>query len=183
MQKIREIWQRLTTSRYARALEAFAHTEHALKEEIARLRAENRALLNSILGIAGIPPIVVTPAEAATEAAMLNSFLRTSAAPRSASSSPANLHADEETQRNRTEAEATTPTPPRPDKPESSAPHATRFKTASTAPRRPGPPHANTARFNGQPQRNISPMRRRSWQQINRMLEFESAKKKSQENL
>jgi hypothetical protein len=30
---------------------------HALEEEAARLRAENRALLNSLLGTAGIPPL------------------------------------------------------------------------------------------------------------------------------
>lgn len=29
----------------------------ALEEEVARLRAENRALVNSILGVAGIPPM------------------------------------------------------------------------------------------------------------------------------
>ena len=29
----------------------------ALEEEVARLRAENRALINSILGVAGIPPM------------------------------------------------------------------------------------------------------------------------------
>ncbi|MFZ0038012.1 MAG: hypothetical protein WAK91_11350 [Candidatus Acidiferrales bacterium] len=46
---LREIWSRLTTSRYTAALTA----------ENARLRAENRALLNSILGIAGIPPLRV----------------------------------------------------------------------------------------------------------------------------
>jgi hypothetical protein len=32
----------------------------ALERDVARPRAENRALLNSILGIAGVPPIVVT---------------------------------------------------------------------------------------------------------------------------
>jgi|SRR5690348_9656247 len=35
-----------------------SHTE-ALEEEVARLRAENRALVNSILGVAGIPPVRV----------------------------------------------------------------------------------------------------------------------------
>ena len=33
-----------------------------LEEEVARLRGENRALLNSILGIAGVPPITVEAA-------------------------------------------------------------------------------------------------------------------------
>ena len=44
---LRKIWVRITASRYTRALE----------DENARMRAENRALLNSILGIAGIPPL------------------------------------------------------------------------------------------------------------------------------
>ena len=35
-----------------------SHTR-ALEEEVARLRAENRALVNSILGVAGIPPMRV----------------------------------------------------------------------------------------------------------------------------
>src|ERR1700678_1935850 len=47
--ELHPIWRRLTATRYTRALEA----------EVVRLRAENRALLNSILGIAGVPPITV----------------------------------------------------------------------------------------------------------------------------
>ena len=39
-------------TRYARALE----------DEVARLRAENRALVNSILGVAGIPPMRIAAA-------------------------------------------------------------------------------------------------------------------------
>jgi len=46
---MRELWAKLTSRRYEQTLEA----------EVARLRAENRALLNSILGIAGVPPILV----------------------------------------------------------------------------------------------------------------------------
>ncbi len=34
----------------------------ALEDEVARLRAENRALVNSVLGIAGIPPMRVAAA-------------------------------------------------------------------------------------------------------------------------
>src|SRR5271168_3927510 len=47
---LRGIWSRLAATNYTRALE----------REVARLRAENRALLNSILGIAGVPPITVS---------------------------------------------------------------------------------------------------------------------------
>jgi hypothetical protein len=67
----RELWRRITTSQRTREREAAAQRECALKEDFARrtqalesqillLRAENRALLNSVLGIAGIPPIMVT---------------------------------------------------------------------------------------------------------------------------
>lgn len=53
--KLRELWRQLLTSKYS----------HALEAEILRLRLENRALLNSILGIAGVPPIVVAPEDLA----------------------------------------------------------------------------------------------------------------------
>jgi hypothetical protein len=45
-----ELIQRATSTKYVRALET----------DVARLRGENRALLNSILGIAGVPPIAAT---------------------------------------------------------------------------------------------------------------------------
>src|SRR6266849_7516013 len=44
---IRGLFQQLLRGRYVRLLEA----------EVARLRAENRALTNSLLGTAGFPPI------------------------------------------------------------------------------------------------------------------------------
>src|SRR5579863_2986889 len=53
--RLSEIWRRLFSTKYSAILEA----------EVARLRAENRALLNSILGIAGVPPITVSAAETA----------------------------------------------------------------------------------------------------------------------
>ena len=79
---LREIWDHISTARRAREREAaaqyervhregalrddFARRTHALEAQIAplhaeidRLRAENRALLNSVLGIAGIPPVIV----------------------------------------------------------------------------------------------------------------------------
>lgn len=55
--RVRDVWGRIVKRRYTRWLE----------EEVTRLRAENRALLNSILGIAGMPPIVLTPSEYAAE--------------------------------------------------------------------------------------------------------------------
>ena len=118
------MWRRLTTAgmrpgrtRYRRALEA----------EVARLRAENRALLNSILGIAGVPPIPVTfpEAESAIEEGSVN---------------------------------------------EKDAALAENARM-----RRPQNRVANRER-----EGPAAPMRRRSWQQINRMLEFESTKKKKE---
>ena len=124
---LREIWRRITTTRYTRALETeLAH----LEGEIALLRAENRALLNSILGIAGIPPIPATDPVGARHAV------------------PGQPQA------------ATLPTSAAPPAPDT---------------------HAETETSAAAPARLAAPMRRRSWQQINRMLEFESAKKKTPE--
>lgn len=110
---LRSLWQRITTTRYTRTLEAeLAH----VRAENTLLRTENRGLLNSILGIAGVPPVLVDH--------------------------------------------------------ESVAP-AQRADLAGT--RRDGPADTNRAAA----ARLASPMRRRSWQQINRMLELESAKKKT----
>jgi hypothetical protein len=57
---LRELWGRLFRANYTNALE----------RDVARLRAENRALLNSILGIAGVPPIVVGADDAVASAAV-----------------------------------------------------------------------------------------------------------------
>jgi len=80
MKTLTEIWRRITTPG-ARALEEeilphirAQEAEIARKvaeinrqrAEIERLRVENRALLNSILGIAGLPPIVVSTASSPT---------------------------------------------------------------------------------------------------------------------
>jgi len=116
---IREMWRRITPTRYRRALE----------DEVARLRAENRALLNSILGIAGVPPI---PADTPTSCA--ESPRITHPVPRPGLEAP-------------------------PSGPGSSARGSIGWRLADGG------------------ARVTAPLRRRSWQQINRMLEFESAKK------
>ena len=54
MEMLTTLWRWLTTTRYTRTLE----------EEVERLRAENRALLNSLLGTAGFPPLETQPAAA-----------------------------------------------------------------------------------------------------------------------
>jgi hypothetical protein len=46
------------------------HYVRTLEEEVARLRAENRALLNSLLGTAGIPPLEIPGGPATRPAAM-----------------------------------------------------------------------------------------------------------------
>ena len=123
-----EIWRRLTTTRRARTLEAELTRERAPNAEqgievarqgaeIIRLRAENRALLNSILGIAGVPPVSVSLDDLA----------------------------------------------------------ATQIQNAT-------PPPAARARNHSRQRANATPhvaapTRRRSWPQIHRLLEFESAQK------
>jgi hypothetical protein len=132
----RRIWPKISRTKYTRALEAEVARQGAeinrQREEICRLQAENRALLNSILGIAGLPPIPVTAADP-------TSTIQTGANPdvgvRSAGFQPANLREARKRQNRRQDAGAT---------------KGAQFPT---------------------------PLRRRSWQQISRMLELESARK------
>jgi hypothetical protein len=107
----RELWEKFTKTRHTRALEA----------EVARLRAENRAMLNSILGIAGVPPI---PAQESELAAVREAAGAGCGAPGGVPSS--------------------------------------RQVTPSGGLRNAGTQVA-------------TPLRRRSWHQINRMLEFQSS--------
>jgi hypothetical protein len=120
----RELLGRAMSSKYTRAMEA----------EVVRLRAENRALLNSILGIAGVPPVVV--AENDVSPAPGAARLRVPAGKAAA-----------------------------------------RTNTASSA----APPQSAALRNNvvsSAAQKTVPPMRRRSWHQIYRMLEINSARKK-----
>lgn len=55
-------WREGIRSRYVRLLEAEIERGRA---EVERLRVENRALLNSLLGTAGVPPIEAPPAHPA----------------------------------------------------------------------------------------------------------------------
>ena len=113
-----KMWRRITVTRYTRALEA----------EVVRLRAENRALLNSILGIAGVPPITVPDSVAI-------------------GSGPPALSG-------------------RPTRVQDGASPDTQGLAAGSA-------NAKTRGPN-----TVAPMRRRSWHQIYRMLEIDSARKK-----
>jgi hypothetical protein len=192
---IAHIWRRITTTRDARALEAELARQraHATEQgiEIARLRAENRALLNSILGIAGIPPLPAAEADLAAIHASLyiapsdlpvgarhavperasgthapsthyptNPALEcaayttadsaTSPSPSAGRGSAVPLRADDTDSAN-----ILAPTPNRSALPDGLKP----------VPPRRSAPHA------------AAPMRRRSWPQIHRLLEFESAQK------
>jgi hypothetical protein len=119
MISLTNIWRGITTTRYTRALEA----------EVARLRAENRALLNSILGIAGVPPITVIPDSVSI------------GAPSAAAESR----------------------------------HA--VSAGVTRPVRP-PKSMNATNGNARDVNAVTPMHRRSWHQIYRMLEIDAARKK-----
>jgi hypothetical protein len=129
MARLRDIWRRWTATRYTRLLET----------EVARLRAENRALLNSILGIAGIPPVTV-------------------AMPSGSESEQQPVHASSA----RPEQKRTTP----PFLGRSA--RASQLRNAAGSARCVGPPGAG-------------PVRRRSWHQVNRALEIDSARKKEKE--
>ena len=135
--KLPMLWRRITATRYTRTLEA----------EVSRLRAENRALLNSILGIAGVPPISVAESELKTDAAAMAAEpeIRTPAAT----------------------GEAAAPGV------DAAVPNVETRVGANRSGKAAHPRKPNGTQ--------VTPMRRRSWHQINRMLEFESAKKKAQE--
>jgi len=131
MARLRDIWRRWTATRYTRLLEA----------EVARLRAENRALLNSILGIAGIPPVTVAmPSGSESEQQPVHA---------------SGLGAHPEQKR------ATPPFLAR-------SARASQLRNAAGGARCVGPPGAG-------------PVRRRSWHQVNRALEIDSARKKEKE--
>jgi hypothetical protein len=132
---LREIWGRLFRANYTRALE----------RDVARLRLENRALLNSILGIAGVPPIAVQADDRSGEVALGVNMEKTAVGGSSL-----------------THAERGTGKPVRLQNPPSGSlsragkrvPGGTGMKSVAT------------------------PLRRRSWHQIYRMLEVDAARKK-----
>ena len=167
--------------------------------EIARLRAENRALLNSILGIAGVPPLPATEADLAAvqsslRAASISSVGARHAVPERATSTHVpSVH-------NRATAGSASPAAALANgtiQPSSIAGHgsavplvtdtpAADFRTAGVSPaplplvakQARGAPVANHSRSRAnQTQHVAAPTRRRSWPQIHRLLEFESAQK------
>jgi hypothetical protein len=151
------LWRKITSTRFNRSLEA----EIALQGvEIARLRAENRALLNSILGIAGIPPIPVpafTPNPVTTFTPL----------------SPADGHSESPTHSRAADESLLRPPHLLQTAPTSDS-SSRQSGTRNDSPLSPSPqPSAPTK------PRSLAalPTRRRSWHQINRLLEIESARK------
>lgn len=148
MMNLHEIWRRITSTRCKRALEfeiARLHAEAGrASADVARLRDENRALLNSILGIAGIPPVTVPPQNTGVLGTTNSAEI-----PRSHPSSQTGP-----------DAPAAGPALPLTDGTQPERAVATRGK--------------NLAQI-------AAPVRRRSWQQINRTLELEAARKKPTE--
>ncbi|HXQ24916.1 MAG TPA: hypothetical protein VN822_00770 [Candidatus Acidoferrales bacterium] len=177
---LRQVWRRITTTRYARALEAEVSRQRAevarQGAEIDRLRGENRALLNSILGIAGVPPILVTEppaplfvgASAAADARM--DAWRGAAHPATSPGANGVGGAQPASDSGRTPGAASPPFTHVHDPAAADFPADGKISPSSVAGRSSATPLQNRSRL-------AAPLRRRSWHQINRMLEFESAKK------
>jgi len=170
MSKLHSIWRRITSARSMRALNEDVARQRAevarQAAEIDRLRAENRALLNSILGIAGIPPIQIgllgprlgEPGRSDT----------TFTPP-----SPAAGHSESPTLSSGGDESLSRPTSSSPQ----TAPQSDSSSRQSAARNDSSPSPTSPARQLAAPS-TLSPIRRRrSWHQVNRMLELESARK------
>jgi hypothetical protein len=199
---VREIWRHITSTRRTRALESELARHGAeltrqrgendqqraiiasQQNEIARLRAENRALLNSILGIAGIPPILQEglPGRRLVEPGRSDTPPPDFAALPSSVSLPTKCHsesaaADDESRSARSfpssaTAEKNSPGAQRPrnDIPPNPSPESSSLRSSSRSSSSPPSPRRRQL---------ATPLRRRSWYQIMRTLEFESGKKKA----
>ena len=229
-----EIWRRITTSRRTREREAAANREnaeresalregiarrtHALEAQIAqahaencRLRAENRALLNSVLGIAGIPPVIVAePAAAARKPAVagvpeLSHVGAQHAVPgahawrdalNSPTAPPSHSRHTEEPREQEPLFDSTGGLEAKPERGPSlpTVAQDDGVMADTVAPNGPASPssvagHSSAVPLQKQSRRTsaqkdphaIAPIRRRSWHQIYRMLEFESSRRKDQD--
>jgi hypothetical protein len=134
--------------------------------EIDRLRAENRALLNSILGVAGIPPIQIgLPDSRLGEPGRSDTIFMPP--------SPASGHSESPTHSRGGDDSLSRPTSSSPQ----TAPHSDSSSRQSGTRNDSSPSPTSPARQLAAPS-TLSPIRRRrSWHQINRMLELESARK------
>jgi hypothetical protein len=175
MRILHAIWRQITSTHHARTIESEIARQGvevmrqraendqqraaiaSQQNEIARLRAENRALLNSILGVAGIPPVLVSS---------LPSQLDQSSVP-----FPASCHSESAA------ADGNRPSTQFPP-----APFVDRDFPGRNSPRSDIPPQVSSPSSSPPSSRRqvATPTRRRSWHQIMRTLEFESGKKKSE---
>jgi hypothetical protein len=182
-------WRRLTTTRHARTLEAELALERAVVTrldaviaqqgveigqqgieigkrdgDISRLRAENRALLNSILGIAGVPPV----AASLDDLAAVQSWSHSGTGP-----------AGRRDRENDACAPLLSRNPSDPGfRTESHSMNARGQAEACPTEDSPAARAANHSRSRANPTPHVAaPTRRRSWPQIHRLLEFESAQK------
>ena len=174
---LHQILRRITTTRHSRALEdQIAQQRTAIasqQNEIARLRAENRALLNSILGIAGIPPILVDsplPSSVSLPAKCHSESAAADDESLSAPSFPSSTTAEKNS--------------PGTQSPRNDIPPQSSFRQSFPPPSAHPSLHSSAVRSSFPPspaprRRPATPLRRRSWHQITRALELESGKKKS----
>ncbi len=160
MRTVTELWRRVTVTRYTRALET----------EVARLRAENRALLNSILGIAGVPPITVGTAPLEEFAAPA---IDTAVGEVGNRNEPSWWHSLGLTAERKTGQQQDSRHHQDPPLQEAQG-WGTRKDNSKSSSK--GERAGETPALRRLAQ-VASPMRRRSWQQINRALEFASARK------
>jgi hypothetical protein len=186
MTLIRTLWQRFASTRLARALESAARAERALNDEVShqraeidRLRAENRALLNSILGIAGIPPIPVpafTPNPVTTFTPLSPADGHSESPTHSRAADESLLRPPHLLQTAPTSDSSSRQSGTRNDSPLSPSPQRSQSPNPSQI--SPSPESATQPSAPTKPRSLAAlPTRRRSWHQINRLLEIESARK------
>lgn len=166
-----QIWRRITSTRRTRALESEIARARG---EILLLRAENRALLNSILGMAGMPPISVGLPGSTISRGLLAKASGALSFRRPGSTdtlftppSPAAGHSVSPTPYSGGDESLSTPTS---SSPQTAAPSDLSSRQSVTR-------NDSSLSLSSPGMRVAAPIRRRSWHQINRMLELESAKK------
>jgi len=162
MISIRTLWRSLASPRVSESELARLHNE------IARLRAENRALLNSILGIAGMKPLPPAPLPSFTTQPASAGHSESSTPPRAAdrplstatsSGLPTAVASEPPLRQSETRNDSSTPV------------------LSSRARAAVGPDEGSAVSPSAPRMIHTPPHRRRSWHQINRLLEFQSARK------
>ena len=171
---LRQFWQRFTSACSTREFESEIARQRA---EIERLRSENRALLDSVLGIAGIPPLSIPQARLTVDLG----------APFDAEPLSSQSHSESST-RPLADDDSTFRPPPPANHAGTNGHSALRQESeGSDSTGAPLPAGQSTRPRNDSLQsaprvRPVAPPhRRRSWHQINRILEIESARSKDRE--